>query len=857
MTIFIRAMSEADKASALAAECKKIRCNEQTSNSFQVTAETFRLLPGSPFAYWITSNALRVFQDLEPLEGARYTVKHGSSTSDDFRFLRIFWETEKSAGKWIVIAKGGKFSPFYADFPLVIGWEDEGRELKSFEASIIRNPSHHLRPGLTWPRRTSSGLSLRVLPKECICADKGPSIFAADNNPQLLLALLAIGASQTFQYCVEAQLAAADAAARSYEIGVLQRTPFPSLSSANEIFLAKLAHQIWSLKRTLDTVDETSHAFLLPTALRMRLGEYNPTVIEAEISRSQAKIDASAFELYGFSDADCVAMSRKIQADVPGEVGGREDDEDFNELPADNQSELLSWAVGVAFGRFDWRLASGERQTAPEHEPFDPLPTKSPGMLPDGTEPFHAHAGILVDDQGHPHGLAHLVEEVLGRVDMPVPDDVRRWIQRDFFAFHLQRYSKSRRKAPIYWPLSTTSGSYTLWLYYPSLTSQTLYTAINDFVEPKLKEVGAGGTALRNKGAARTRDDEKAFEALQAFELELIELRDTLLNIAQHFQPNHDDGVQITAAPLWPLFRHKPWQKILKDTWAKLEKGDYDWAHLAMAYWPDRVREKCKTDKSLAIAHGLEDLYVEPEAGYRATLQASNPSTALHFLASIPSPSSGFPILLPWSPLWPQALDANRRILALLHDDDLSSQSNSFEAKIVASLTWCLRNTVSAELDGRGTVTHIPPTPQQFWGDCIGIVTPHRAQRALVVRELRAIFPTDPPDLIDSAVDTVEKFQGGQRHTIIVTFGVGDADVIMGEEAFLMQFERTNVAISRAMAKCIVIMPMTLAGHVPHDKKALETAHAIKDYVDEFCNREIVDQVTLGATSKQAKLRYH
>jgi len=78
--------------------------------------------------------------------------------------------------------------------------------------------------------------------------------------------------------------------------------------------------------------------------------------------------------------------------------------------------------------------------------------------------------------------------------------------------------------------------------------------------------------------------------------------------------------VQITAVPLWPLFRHKPRQKVLKDTWAKLEKGDYDWAHLAMAYWPERVREKCKTDKSLAIAHGLEDLYVEPEAAPRQLL---------------------------------------------------------------------------------------------------------------------------------------------------------------------------------------------------------------------------------------------
>jgi hypothetical protein len=75
--------------------------------------------------------------------------------------------------------------------------------------------------------------------------------------------------------------------------------------------------------------------------------------------------------------------------------------------------------------------------------------------------------------------------------------------------------------------------------------------------------------------------------------------------------------VQVSAAPLWPLICHKPWQKVLKDTWAKLEKGDYDWARLAMNYWPERVREKCKSDKSLAIAHGLENLYIEPEVKTR------------------------------------------------------------------------------------------------------------------------------------------------------------------------------------------------------------------------------------------------
>ncbi|RMD59086.1 type II restriction endonuclease subunit M, partial [Candidatus Parcubacteria bacterium] len=85
-----------------------------------------------------------------------------------------------------------------------------------------------------------------------------------------------------------------------------------------------------------------------------------------------------------------------------------------------------------------------------------------------------------------------------------------------------------------------------------------------------------------------------------------------LLRVAAFWKPNLNDGVQITAAPLWRLFRHRPWQKRLRDTWEKLEAGEYDWAHLAYSIWPERVREKCKTDKSLAIAHDLEHLYVEP-----------------------------------------------------------------------------------------------------------------------------------------------------------------------------------------------------------------------------------------------------
>ena len=72
--------------------------------------------------------------------------------------------------------------------------------------------------------------------------------------------------------------------------------------------------------------------------------------------------------------------------------------------------------------------------------------------------------------------------------------------------------------------------------------SDPLYTAVNDFVEPKLKQVGSDLAALRNKAAARSRDEERQFESLQTLELELIDLRDTLLKLAPTYQPNHDDG---------------------------------------------------------------------------------------------------------------------------------------------------------------------------------------------------------------------------------------------------------------------------------------------------------------------------
>ena len=95
------------------------------------------------------------------------------------------------------------------------------------------------------------------------------------------------------------------------------------------------------------------------------------------------------------------------------------DEEENGEFEVPAIDGLLSWAVGVAFGRFDWRLATGERQALPEPDPFDPLPRKSPGMLPDGTGPFckcdHWHLGRATKAIRTISRIS--IEEVIARVD--------------------------------------------------------------------------------------------------------------------------------------------------------------------------------------------------------------------------------------------------------------------------------------------------------------------------------------------------------------------------------------------------------------------------------------------------------
>jgi hypothetical protein len=607
--------------------------------------------------YWVGQSILNRILSLPSIYPQYADIRLGAVTSDNDQFLRLRWEVDAAGINpktgWASYAKGGDYSKYFGDIHLLIDWRGDGEHIRlTFGQAVrLREIDQYLKPGLTYPLVTVKGMNVRVLPADCIFDNGSPSIFLADCETRLAtLGVLNSRLSELYIRCFTSS--------RHWQVGYVRKIPWPSSAfNAQKKTLASLTGQIVEIPREMFRGVEPTAEFLMPRVLlsghhgesfRAILDDAQRTFRTARtlFKQLERNLDETTKSCYQFSDEEWSV----VQSEVPALEESRDQFADITGDVSEFVYETVSWLFGSALGKWDIRYATGE-QVAPElADPFAPLPVCPPGQLqnkqglPLGKEEVGRMKeegiwnypieipwdGILVDDANHPLDIERRLREVIeiiwtGQDGGPTAEAIeheaceilgvkslRDYFRKPagFFADHLKRYSKSRRQAPIYWPLSTASGSYTLWIYYHRLTPDTLYKCLQQFVEPKIREIEQDLVRLRamdeaGEGGRQTRDQLAKAETLRT---ELLALRDELAHWAPRWKPNLNDGVQITASPLWKLFLLPKWRKTLEQTWKELDRGDYDWAHLAHILHPARVREKCKTDRSLAIAHSLEDL---------------------------------------------------------------------------------------------------------------------------------------------------------------------------------------------------------------------------------------------------------
>ncbi len=652
----------------------------------------FKSLPGTVIAYQVHDVALKSFikhsvldnnaawGSIQSVENSNANVLQGLIPGDLFRFTRLRYEVDAvdlhRKKKWVPICRGGEYKKFFSSEVAVFNWREEGKEPKSFAeehyggaSRTIKNTKYFFKGGFTYPRISSVGFNIRIMPSDHIFSDAGMAIISNHGSRFSLLGFLNSRLADYFVHTIHP--------GRKFEIAHVASMPTPdSILYSDE--LEKIAKQCFSLVKKIDSIDETNPFFIssIVSAYVNDKGSKQQlkNIIEllSIYQKSLSEINDIVFNLFGFDDKQKNELNEKYynsghSKEIPTgkdilyktrraievwpEVLNIENVNFRSEIKTLKES-TVSYLVGAIYGRWDINYAIGKKDLPTLSDPFDPLPTSPPGMLQNTSglpaEPKDvpsdyplriSWSGIIVDDEGHSEDIITRVREAIeviwkenaNNIEQEACEilgvrDLREYFTKPgkFFADHLKRYSKSRRQAPIYWPLSTPSGSYTLWLYYHRLTDQTLYTCVNNFVCPKLKQVSDDAENLRKK-SNRIQQEEKDLEKLSDMAVELKDFHDELLRIAEFWKPNLNDGVQITAAPLWKLFQLKAWQNKLKQTWKDLEKGKYDWAHLAYSIWPERVIRASHKDRSYAIAHDLEDdLWEEIETG---TDKKGNPKT--------------------------------------------------------------------------------------------------------------------------------------------------------------------------------------------------------------------------------------
>lgn len=656
--LFFRLLTIEDKANSLCTSISSIREGQLApSLTFAVSPNIFGRVSGSPFAYWAIPRIFQLFETLEPLEAEGRVARRTNGTTDDQRWIRAWWEVDPAkVGRtkgWVPHAKGGAYSPYYSDLHLLIAWDDSGQTYPGYQGTEHRpdlrpaSLTYFFRPGATWPRRTN-GLSFRALPAASIFGDKGPAVFSNTDAEEELAFILGVANSRLFKYMVELQLARVDLA-QSYEAGIIQNTPFPSLINSA---VQDLVNKIIELRRQMDSSNELSHLFSSDilmisgrTSLRDCAQGHFDWLAENErkVSDYQQQIDSLVFSLYAISEQDQQAIiETPTSSKIPNPVLENEDDEpqgtDIALEPRNLVFGLLSYLLGAAEGLWDIRFSLTSLPAPKFASPFAPLPACPPGMLvgpnglparsgnivseewirartdcitpprpgsvsqltiDDSEYPIRiAWDGIVVDDPDHNDDIVERIRSVMElwrgekadaieqeACQMLRVKNLREYFRNPklFFEEHIRRYSRSRRKAPIYWLLQSTKRSYGLWIYYHRLDRDLLSKAMVSYVEPKVRLEEERFNELQTKrqaagtGGSVVKQLERSIDRQQALVAELVDFREKLERAVKlDLTPDLDDGVVLNIAPLHELV---PW-KVARDYWQELLAGKYEWSSI-------------------------------------------------------------------------------------------------------------------------------------------------------------------------------------------------------------------------------------------------------------------------------------
>jgi len=234
---------------------------------YSIDQNKFMAIADSPFIYWISDRFRAKFIE-KPLN-FYFTATQGMATSNNERFIRFWWEVDKSNVsinisdklKWKPYSKGGPFNRWFGNNWVLVNWENDGFEIKNFkdaqgkQRSAVRNEEFYMKEGITYTASGSKGASFRLHPENSLFDVGGSCIFSRGEyfNYKYLLAFLN---SKLAFYIVDSLNPTVNTTQ-----GDISRIPFLQPESEYERLISQLSENNINIKKELNTYQIVENNF--------------------------------------------------------------------------------------------------------------------------------------------------------------------------------------------------------------------------------------------------------------------------------------------------------------------------------------------------------------------------------------------------------------------------------------------------------------------------------------------------------------------------------------------------------------------------------------------------------------------
>ena len=591
-------------------ENDKLLAMKRRLNRFNPGSQSdFKVIPGSPLAYWLSDATRRLFDKHAPL-GTIAEARQGLATTNNERFLRLWHEVDisriglmfkdsetaaRSNYKWFPFNKGGSYRKWYGNHEYVINFMNDGQEICDYIDNTpgarvgsngrVINRDRYFRPSVSWSDITSSINAFREYPAGFIHDAVGHSAFGGDIEWRACL--LSYCNNKYFQL-----IAKVLNPTLHFHIGYFNKIPYAELLWTKDTVrcskrCVELSKDDWnSFERSWEfkSLPLLQHAVGLTPSLKNCYSAWistNQTII-AEAKHLEEENNRIFIDAY--------ALTEELTSDVPvNQVtltvnpsyrygGDGTEEEKWDRFQRDSMAELLSYATGCMMGRYSLDcpgliLADSRNNQDDQLAAYEAKIGKSIIEIqfkPDADAIIPVLDGEWFEDDIVARTREFLkvtfsesrIAENLRFVEDSIGKDIRKYFCKDFYKDHLQTY----KKRPIYWMVQSPKAGFACLIYLHRYTPDTLLQVLNNYFRPYLQKLEARQEQLerdqnnvalpkREQTAARKEAEKitKVLKECQAWE------QDALLPLAQQrIELDLDDGVKVNYLKLQEVLAKIP-----------------------------------------------------------------------------------------------------------------------------------------------------------------------------------------------------------------------------------------------------------------------------------------------------------